>query len=192
MERKEVPGMKFKADIVGKRKFFYIVSVVLLLAGVVSMLFQGLNLGIDFTSGNKMIVQFDETVNIADLRNAIGEQGIAGSKIQELDNGSYVLKTPELTQEAEEALVNALEAKFGALTVQSSGAVNNYYIAAKLIGCHVLAYFAKASQGYNFKFWYHILSFPFKLICIYFRKKLHFSSALYGSAERGVICKFKI
>ena len=123
MEHKEVPGMKFKADIVGKRKLFYIVSVVLLLAGVASMLFQGLNLGIDFTSGNKMIVEFNETVDIADLRTALTEQGITGSKIQELDNGSYVLKTPELTQQSEEALVNALEAKFGSLTVLSSGLI---------------------------------------------------------------------
>ena len=115
--------MKFKADIVGKRKLFYIVSVVLLLAGVASMLFQGLNLGIDFTSGNKMIVEFNETVDIADLRTALTEQGITGSKIQELDNGSYVLKTPELTQQSEEALLNALEAKFGSLTVLSNGLI---------------------------------------------------------------------
>ncbi len=115
--------MKFKANIVGKRKIFYIVSVVLLLAGVVSMLVQGLNLGIDFTSGNKMIVQFEESVNIADLRTALSDNGLEGSKIQELDDGSYVLKTAELTQEAEETLIGALEAKFGPLEVLSSGLI---------------------------------------------------------------------
>lgn len=115
--------MKFQANIVGKRKLFYIVSVVLILAGMVSMLFQGLNLGIDFTSGNKMIVQFEQDVNIAELRNTLAENGLTGSKIQELDNGSYVLKTSELTQDMEEALLGALEAKFGALDVLSSGLI---------------------------------------------------------------------
>ena len=115
--------MKFQANIVGKRKLFYIVSVVLILAGMVSMLFQGLNLGIDFTSGNKMIVQFEQDVNIAELRNTLAENGLTGSKIQELDNGSYVLKTSELTQDMEESLIDTLEAKFGALEVLSSGLI---------------------------------------------------------------------
>ena len=115
--------MKFQADLVGKRKLFYIVSVVVLLAGVISMLVQGLNLGIDFTSGNKMIVQFDQNVDIAELRATLDDNGLTGSKIQELDNGSYVLKTVALTQESEEALVSALEAKFGDLTVLSSGLI---------------------------------------------------------------------
>ena len=123
MVHKEVSGMKFQANIVGKRKLFYIVSVVLILAGMVSMLFQGLNLGIDFTSGNKMIVQFEQDVNIAELRNTLAENGLTGSKIQELDDGSYVLKTSELTQDMEEALISALEAKFGALDVQSSSLI---------------------------------------------------------------------
>ena len=123
MVHKEVSGMKFQANIVGKRKLFYIVSVVLILAGMVSMLFQGLNLGIDFTSGNKMIVQFEQDVNIAELRNTLAENGLTGSKIQELDNGSYVLKTSELTQDMEESLIDTLEAKFGALEVLSSGLI---------------------------------------------------------------------
>ena len=123
MVHKEVSGMKFQANIVGKRKLFYIISVAIILAGMVSMLFQGLNLGIDFTSGNKMIVQFEQDVNIAELRNALTETGLTGSKIQELDDGSYVLKTSELTQDMEEALISALEAKFGALDVQSSSLI---------------------------------------------------------------------
>lgn len=115
--------MKFHVDIVGKRKIFYVISIVLLLAGVVSMLFQGLNLGIDFTSGNKMIVQFEQQVEIADLRTVLQENGLEGSKIQELDNGAYVLKTSELTQETENNLLVALKTEFGALEVLSNGLI---------------------------------------------------------------------
>ena len=115
--------MKFQANIIGKRKICYVISVVLLLAGVVSMLVQGLNLGIDFTSGNKMIVQFEESVDIADLRTALTDFGLEGSKIQELDDGSYVLKTQELTLDMEEALISDLTAKFGVLEVLSNGLI---------------------------------------------------------------------
>ncbi len=115
--------MKFQADIIRKRKIFYIISAVLLLAGVVSMLFQGLNLGIDFTSGNKITVQFEEQVDIAELRETLNAQELSGSKIQELDNGAFVLKTTELTQETEAALFGALEAKFGTFEVVSNSLI---------------------------------------------------------------------
>lgn len=153
--------MKFQADIIGKRKIFYVISTVLLLAGVVSVLFQGLNLGIDFTSGNKMIVQFEQTVDIADLRTALNESGLEGSKIQELDDGSYVLKTSELTQDTEDALLKALEAKFGALEVLSSG----------LIGPSVGADLKK-SAGIAL-----LLAVILMLVYITFRFELHFGIA---------------
>ena len=47
-----------KINVIGKRKIWYAVSVVILLAGMVSMLVQGLNLGIDFVGGNKITFQF--------------------------------------------------------------------------------------------------------------------------------------
>lgn len=161
MEHKEVPRMKFHADIVGKRKIFYVVSVVLLLAGVVSMLFQGLNLGIDFTSGNKMIVQFKQQVDIADLRITLQENGLEGSKIQELDSGAYVLKTSELTQETEETLLTALETKFGTLEVLSNG----------LIGPSVGADLKKSAAIAL------TLAVILMLIYITFRFELHFAIA---------------
>lgn len=161
MEHKEVPRMKFHADIVGKRKIFYVISVVLLLVGVVSMLFQGLNLGIDFTSGNKMIVQFEQQVDIADLRITLQENGLEGSKIQELDSGAYVLKTSELTQETEETLLTALETKFGTLEVLSNG----------LIGPSVGADLKKSAAIAL------TLAVILMLIYITFRFELHFAIA---------------
>lgn len=153
--------MKFHADIVGKRKIFYVISVVLLLVGVVSMLFQGLNLGIDFTSGNKMIVQFEQQVDIADLRITLQENGLEGSKIQELDSGAYVLKTSELTQETEETLLTALETKFGTLEVLSNG----------LIGPSVGADLKKSAAIAL------TLAVILMLIYITFRFELHFAIA---------------
>ncbi len=38
---------KLHIDVVNKRKLWYAISAVLLLVGVVSLLFRGLNLGID-------------------------------------------------------------------------------------------------------------------------------------------------
>lgn len=82
-----------KIDVIGKRKIFYVISAVILLAGMVSLLVQGMNLGIDFIGGNKLNLQFSQQVEIADLRATLNENGLEGSKIQEMDDGSYMLKT---------------------------------------------------------------------------------------------------
>ena len=112
-----------KISIIQKRKIWYAVSVVILLAGMVSMLVQGLNLGIDFVGGNKIAVQFEQQVDIADLRDAMEENGLGNSKIQELDDGSFVLKTIELDQAAQDAVMADLAERFGSMEIVSSNMV---------------------------------------------------------------------
>ena len=112
-----------KISVIEKRKIWYIISVVILLAGMVSMLVQGLNLGIDFVGGNKIAVQFEQKVDIADLRTALNENGLEGSKIQELDDGSFMLKTTELNQAEQDSLMADLTSRFGELEIVSSGLV---------------------------------------------------------------------
>ena len=112
-----------KISVIEKRKIWYIISVVILLAGMVSMLVQGLNLGIDFVGGNKIAVQFEQQVDIADLRTALNENGLEGSKIQELDDGSFMLKTTELNQAEQDSLMADLTSRFGELEIVYSSLV---------------------------------------------------------------------
>ncbi|MCX6321963.1 MAG: protein translocase subunit SecDF [Bacteroidia bacterium] len=56
-----------KIDFIGLRKYFYIVSGVILLAGVVSLFVRGLNPGIDFTGGRTYVVRFDKPVITEDI-----------------------------------------------------------------------------------------------------------------------------
>ncbi len=56
-----------KIDFIGKRKYFYVVSGVILLAGVVSLFVRGLNPGIDFTGGRTYVLRFDKPVTTEDI-----------------------------------------------------------------------------------------------------------------------------
>lgn len=114
---------KIKIDVIGKRKISYILSAVVLLAGLVSLLVQGMNLGIDFIGGNRLNLQFEKQVEISDLRNTMTENELGDSKIQLLDDGSYLLKTRELDQTAQDSLISNLEAKYGEVTIVQSGLV---------------------------------------------------------------------
>ncbi|MFR6291786.1 MAG: protein translocase subunit SecF [Peptococcaceae bacterium] len=113
--------MKF--DVIGKRKIWYILSAVILLAGMVSLLVQGMNLGIDFVGGNRLNLQFAQQVDIADLRATMTENQLGDSKIQLMDDGSYLLKTKELDQAAQDSLIASLTEKYGEVTIIQSGLV---------------------------------------------------------------------
>ena len=113
--------MKF--DVIGKRKIWYILSAVILLAGMVYLLVQGMNLGIDFVGGNRLNLQFAQQVDIADLRATMTENQLGDSKIQLMDDGSYLLKTKELDQAAQDSLIASLTEKYGEVTIVQSGLV---------------------------------------------------------------------
>ncbi len=67
----------FKFDFIGKRFVAYIVSGVVILAGVISLAVQGLNLGVEFTGGNAYVVRFDKVVPVDEVRGALDKAFVA-------------------------------------------------------------------------------------------------------------------
>ena len=140
-----------KINVIEKRKIWYVLSIVILAAGLISLLFQGLNLGIDFIGGNRINIQFEEEVDIAQLRTALTENDLESSKIQLLDNGSYLLKTEEMDQAKQDAVMADLETRFGKFEIAESGLVGpsvgaelkkNAVIALRLAILLMIAYIA--------------------------------------------------
>ena len=67
----------------GKAKYFYALSGLLLLAGMVSLVVKGgPKYGIDFRGGTNMDVRFAQPPNIDQLRKGLTAQGIGNSEIQ--------------------------------------------------------------------------------------------------------------
>ncbi len=66
-------------DFLGKRKFAYVFSVALILLGFSSMVFKGLNYGIDFKGGTEIEIKFESPIDIGEVRGALGAGGVSGS-----------------------------------------------------------------------------------------------------------------
>jgi SecD/SecF fusion protein len=56
-----------KIDFIGLRKYFYIVSGIIITTGIVSLFVRGLNPGIDFAGGRTFVVAFDKPVVTEDI-----------------------------------------------------------------------------------------------------------------------------
>lgn len=67
--------MTYKLDFVGKRNWFFGISIFLIVAGVVSLFVQQLNLGIDFVSGTRLDISIGKHVNIEQSKNVLTKLG---------------------------------------------------------------------------------------------------------------------
>lgn len=63
----------FKIDFLGKRKIAYIISGVIIIAGIGSLVTRGLNYGVDFVGGRSYQVRFDQPVSSVDIQTNLGE-----------------------------------------------------------------------------------------------------------------------
>jgi len=76
-----------KIDWMGKAKYFYALSAILLLAGWISIFAKGgLYYGIDFKGGTNVDVKFAQPPNIDELRSALSKQGLGNSEIQSIND----------------------------------------------------------------------------------------------------------
>lgn len=63
-------------DVIGKRKIWYIFSLLLIIPGLISIFVQGFNLGIDFTGGTIVELQFAKPVTVLEVRNTLKDYGL--------------------------------------------------------------------------------------------------------------------
>jgi SecD/SecF fusion protein len=62
-----------KVDFLGKRRIFYVVSLVIILAGIGSLATKGLNLGVDFSGGRNYVINFNQDVETEDVQGSLAE-----------------------------------------------------------------------------------------------------------------------
>ena len=115
-------------DFIGKRKFAYIASGIIILAGVVSLAFHGLNYGVEFTGGRTFVVRFDQNVSAEQVRTALDgsfvDADAAKASFEVKQYGSenqmrivtqykYDDTSEATTEEVETILYNALKGLYG-------------------------------------------------------------------------------
>jgi preprotein translocase subunit SecF len=101
-------------DITGKRKWFFIISGILILIGVISLLTFRLTPGIDFSSGSILTLSLEQgEVNESDLRQELVDLGYGNAIVQTTGEGNFLIRTTELTAEAKTQLKEDLTARFG-------------------------------------------------------------------------------
>lgn len=90
-------------DIVGKWRWFFLLSALVIIPGVVSLLIPPrLYLGIEFTSGSTISIEFNSPVQLTDMQSAMTNLGHGEAIIQTAGDNGYFVRIRTL-QEAEAA-----------------------------------------------------------------------------------------
>ena len=89
---------KTNIDFIGFRYKAFIISGVIIVAGLVSMIAKGgYKLSVEFKGGTLVQVKFDEPVAIADVRSSMTRAGYANAEIQQYGEAGneYIIKIGE-------------------------------------------------------------------------------------------------
>ncbi|HCL90098.1 MAG TPA: protein translocase subunit SecF [Candidatus Atribacteria bacterium] len=100
---------KKKFDFIKNRKMAYIISVVIILVGLISIIFQGFNLGIDFAGGSLLQIKFDKSVSTTEVRNVLSEFNLSQSTIQNLSENEFVIRTEKIDSEQRKEILSAFK-----------------------------------------------------------------------------------
>lgn len=109
--------------IIENRKWFYIISLVLIIPGIVSMFVQGFNLGIDFKGGSMLRYKMEATVEAAAVNQTIQDLQLVSELSVQKSGDEFYIRTNELGQEQTQQITEALAAQFGNIELQSAESV---------------------------------------------------------------------
>jgi len=145
------------------RKWWYLLSIIIILPGLVSLIINGLDLGIDFTGGTIWEIQFDKSVSTEEVKNVLAQYGVDDSVVQTssedggTDNVAIIrmeeMATPsELKTQLTEALTDEI-GPFTELQISTVGSSVSDQVATRSIlaiavaSLGILAYIAFAFRN---------------------------------------------
>ncbi|HYM51672.1 MAG TPA: protein translocase subunit SecF [Candidatus Limnocylindrales bacterium] len=143
-------------DIVGRRNWYFLASLIIILPGIISMALFGFRLGIDFAGGNQLALSFPHAIQATAIQTEM-DQFKVDATVQQAGSSSVLVTTKPLSSAQETLIRNDLTAKFGA-RVDSSQAVGPVIARELVTGAGLLVAIASLlivaylSFRFSFKF----------------------------------------
>ena len=147
-------------DLVGKRYYWFLLSLLVIVPGLISLAVHGLNLSIDFTGGTLWELQMSRLVQPGEVRDVLAAHGYPDSIVQTSQDNVVLIRMKELKEGSPEKaeLAAALRERFGDFTelrIESVGPTlgtairNRAVVAVGLATLGILGYIAWAFRNTN-------------------------------------------
>ena len=113
----KAPPKVRRLDIVGRRNWFFLISLLIIIPGIISMSTRHFLLGIDFAGGTEFTVSFANQPSVTDVENAVSGLNIDGTVIS-TGSGGYLIRTPPLSPAAQKSVEDGLQKALGPMELQ--------------------------------------------------------------------------
>lgn len=106
-------------DFIGKRKYWFTLSAVLIALSVGALVYNGIvrgkvmNFGIDFTGGTMVNLRFPQPVSVDEVREVLAKYGLEKSVIQRSGERDVYIRTEELEREIRVKMIDDLRDRYG-------------------------------------------------------------------------------
>lgn len=97
-------------DIVGKKTIYFIISLMVIIPGLISLLLFGLKLSIDFTGGSRIALSLPQSATADDIqkiRSVFTQDKVQVATFQTSGNG-VIIRTPPLNQQKHAIIIRSL------------------------------------------------------------------------------------
>jgi preprotein translocase subunit SecF len=116
-------------DFVGKKQWFFLISAILIVVGIISLAVFGIKPGTDFAGGTSMALQFSPAVEQSQLREEMAKLGYDKATIQNAGEGNFIIHVSEITSGEARELAEKLGAE-----LDSQAKITDYYLASPRVG----------------------------------------------------------
>jgi preprotein translocase subunit SecF len=126
-------------DFVGKRYWFFLLSALVIVPGIISLAVFGLKTGIDFKAGTSMTLHFSTSVDETQVRSALSNLGYKDAIVQHTSEGDFIVKLEEINSDQNVALLASLNSQFNTTTEQKDFASISASVASQTARNAVIA-----------------------------------------------------
>jgi len=100
-------------DIIGKRRLWMSISAIIILVGLISIILQGMNFGIDFAGGTVIEFRFDKPVTNTEIRDLLKDFKLTKEvKVQQTENNGVLIRMEELSHQEVSAIESKIQQKY--------------------------------------------------------------------------------
>jgi preprotein translocase subunit SecF len=143
-------------DFVGKKHWFFLISAILIISGIIFLAVFGLKWGVDFSTGTAITLRFEKQVELSQLRQELADLGYDSAKPQPNKDvvGEFFIRLPAISFDQYTQLKAGLEAGLATNITDSSlytvtatvamATVRNTAIAVAIAAIGILLYISWA------------------------------------------------
>lgn len=104
-------------NIVGKRYWYFLFSLLIIIPGIISLSTYGLKPSIDFTGGSMLELQFQQPVQPTEVRDVFVDAGYSDTSVQNVaGDDRVVVRMKQVDEQTKFELEQKLEERFGPVT----------------------------------------------------------------------------